>query len=108
MFLKKRPINLIQVQNQKAEAADNEKADATDNTYYLKVTSPSKALKDSSIHKQFCARYEDGLCRIVQGITSKGGIKKYDWVNQRIGRLTQKYPPAFDTFKNRIFQRGYY
>jgi hypothetical protein len=79
---KKRPIKLVRVQN--PAAADSE--------YYLKVTSPTKALKESSMNNQFCTRYEEGLAQIVKGITSKGGVKKYDKVNQRIGRLAQKYP----------------
>jgi transposase len=79
---RKRPIELVQVQT----------PDATDNEYYLKVTSPSKALKESSMHKQFCVHYEEGLALIIKGITTKGGVKKYDKVNQRIGRLAQKYP----------------
>ena len=94
----KRPISLIQVQNQKAETPDN--------TYYLKVTSPSKALKERSMHKQFCTRYEEGLCLIVQGIASKGGIKKYDRVNQRIGRLAQKYPSVHNLYEITIEKNG--
>ena len=79
---KKRPIELIEVQT----------PEATDREYYLKVTSPSKALKESSMNNQFCTRYEEGLARIAKGIASKGGVKKYDRVNQRIGRLAQRYP----------------
>ena len=88
---RKRPITLVQVQNQQAEATDSE--------YYLKVTSPSKALKENSMHEQFCARYEAGLMQIVKGITSKGGVKRYDRVNQRIGRLAQKYPSARNLYE---------
>ena len=77
-----RPIELVEVRT----------PDATDSEYYLKVTSPSKTLKEASMYKLFCTRYEEGLKLIVKGITSKGGIKKYDKVNQRIGRLAQKYP----------------
>jgi len=29
---------------------------------------------------------------IIKGISTKGGVKKYDRVHQRIGRLAQKYP----------------
>ena len=43
------------------------------------------------MYEQFCSRYEDGLKLIVKGVTTKGGVKKYDRVNQRIGRLAQKY-----------------
>ena len=78
---RKRPIELIQVQTPKA----------TDSEYFLKITSPSKGLKESAMHKQFCARYEAELNLIVKGINTKGGTKKYDKVNQRIGRLAQKY-----------------
>ena len=79
---RKRPIELVEVRT----------PDATHSEYYLKVTSPTKTLKESSMYKLFCTRYEEGLKLIVKGITSKGGIKKYDKVNQRIGRLAQKYP----------------
>jgi transposase len=78
---KKRPIELVQVQT----------PESTDSEYYLKVTSPSKGLKEASMNNKFCARYEEGLELIVKGITSKGGTKKYDKVNQRIGRLAQRY-----------------
>ena len=79
---RKRPIELIQVQTE----------DSTDREYYLKVTSPTKSLKEASMNKQFVTRYEDGLASILKGITKKGGVKKYDKVNQRIGRLSEKYP----------------
>jgi transposase len=78
----KRPIELVEVQR---EATD-------ESEYYLKVTSPRKALKESSMNKQFAIRYEEWLAQISKGITTKGGVKKYDKVNQRIGRLAQKYP----------------
>ena len=76
----KRPVSLIQVQNQKTAASGsrktavdgNEKATVTDNAYYLKVTSPSKVLKENSMYEQFCVRYEEGLEQIMKGISSKG------------------------------------
>ena len=91
---RKRPISLVEVQNQKESATDSE--------YYLKVTSPSKALKENSMYEQFCSRYEEGLAQIMKGITSRCGIKKYDKVNQRIGRLAQKYPSAHNLYDIRI------
>jgi hypothetical protein len=60
--------------------------------YYLKVSSEGKMLKESSMNNQFVKRFEEGLQIISKGISSKNGIKKYDKVNQRIGRLKQKYP----------------
>ena len=44
------------------------------------------------MYNQFITRYEEGLSLIAKGITTKRGTKKYDKVNQRIGRLAQKYP----------------
>ena len=79
---KDRPIELIQVKTPKS----------TDSEYCLKVTSPTKGLKESSMDNRFYSRYEAQLALIIKGVTSKGGIKKYDKVNQRIGRLAQKYP----------------
>jgi transposase len=37
-------------------------------------------------------RFEEGIQSIGQGINRKGGTKKTDKVNERIGRLKQKYP----------------
>jgi hypothetical protein len=87
-----RPIELRQVQTQ----------DATDNEYFLKVTSPSKTLKESSMYNQFLTRYEEGLKLIAKGIATKGGVKKYDKVHQRIGRLAQKYPSVHQLYEIRI------
>jgi hypothetical protein len=58
--------------------------------YYLKVSSEGKALKESSMHRRFAEPFEEGLGIIAKGITSKHGRKKYDKVNQRIGRLKEK------------------
>ena len=88
---RKRPIEPVEVKT----------PDATDSEYYLIVTSPVKTLKDASMYKLFCTRYEEGLMLIIKSIISKGGIKKYDKVNQRIGRLVQKYPSVhklYDTY----------
>jgi hypothetical protein len=89
---RQRPIELVQVQTPKA----------TDSEYYLKVISPTKGLKESSMNRQFQVRYEEGLAQIVKGITAKGGVKKYDKVNQRIGRLAQKYPSVHYLYDIRI------
>jgi hypothetical protein len=79
---KKRMIELVAVE------AEGQR----DSEYYLKVSSEGKAMKESSMHRQFAERFEEGLRIIAKGITSKHGTKKYDKVNQRIGRLKEKYP----------------
>jgi hypothetical protein len=86
------PIELVEVQTEAAGESE----------YYLKVTSPRKALKEASMSKQFAIRYEEGLAQINKGITTKGGVKKYDKVNQRIGRLAQKYPSVHSLYDIRV------
>jgi hypothetical protein len=89
---RKRPIELIQVQAK----------DVKDNEYYLKVISSVKALKETSMNEQFYKRYEEGLSLILKGITRKGGVKKYDKVNQRIGRLAQRYQSVHRLYEIQI------
>ena len=43
------------------------------------------------MHDQACIRYEQGLEAIRAGITKKGGTKKRDAVNNRLGRLDKQY-----------------
>jgi len=62
------------------------------NDYYLKVKSHTKELKERSMNQQFQGRFEEGMQKIADSLTKKGGVKKLDKVHQRIGRLKQKYP----------------
>ncbi len=57
----------------------------------LLVDSDAKALKERSMYEQACKRYEEGLDAIRSGIEKKGGTKKRDAVNNRLGKLDQKY-----------------
>lgn len=57
------------------------------------VESAAKASTQKSILDQQCRRYEDGLHAIRRGIEGRG-IKKYDKVNIRLGRLNEKYTLA--------------
>jgi transposase len=63
----------------------------TSTDYYLEITSPAKALKEKGMKNLFEARYEEALLKIKNAIHKKGGTKKVDKVNQRIGRAKQKY-----------------
>jgi len=73
----------------------------TDNmmSYYLKVTSPTKAMKERAMKTLFEQRFEEGLDCINKSLTKKSGIKTYDKVCERIGRLKQKYPSAYRSYK---------
>ena len=62
--------------------------------YWLEVRSEAKALKERGMKTQFETRYEEELEKIKASLFKKGGVKKADKVNQRIGRAKQKYPSA--------------
>jgi len=73
-----------------------------DSTYFLKVTSPTKALKERAMKTLFEQRFEDGLACISGSLTKKSGVKTYYKVCERIGRLKQKYPSAHNRYKIEI------
>lgn len=83
----------ITVTDNKKQKIDLCKVKSERNTdYYLKVESDSKELKERSMNEQFKSRFEDGMKKISDSLTKKGGVKQEDKVHQRIGRIKQKYP----------------
>jgi transposase len=93
------PVTVFDRKNRRIELVQVQTAESNDSEYYLQVTSPAKALKEESMYRQFMQRYEEGLALIAKGIANKGGVKKYDKVNQRIGRLQQKYPSGHRMYR---------
>jgi hypothetical protein len=65
-------IKLVRVQTENSK----------DKEYYLQITSPTKALKESSMYSHFMERFEEGIALIRKGIKTKGSVKHYDKVNQ--------------------------
>ena len=63
-----------------------------DGDYYLEVTSPSKAMTEASMNRQWRERFEGELEKINGAIKKKGGTKSYEKVIERTGRTIQKYP----------------
>ena len=63
-----------------------------DGDYYLEVTSPSKAMTEASMNRQWRERFEQQMRRINDGIARKGGTKRYEKVIERAGRAIQQYP----------------
>ena len=57
----------------------------------LMVDSDAKGAKERSMYEQACKRYEEGLEAIKKGILTKGGTKKRDAVNKRLGKLDKQY-----------------
>lgn len=77
---RRRPITLAEVAHE----------DGSD--YYLRVNSPSKALTERSMNRQWRQRFEEELKKARKALSSKGGTKNYDKVVERIGRARGKYP----------------
>ncbi len=50
-----------------------------------------RGAKERSMYDQACKRYEEGLEAIKKGILTKGGTKKRDAVNKRLGKLDKQY-----------------
>jgi len=86
------PVYVEDNKKQKIELVEVQAENQDDHSYYLKVSSYGKQQKESAMYKQFTERFEEGLQIIAKAIAGKHGVKRYDKVNQRIGRLKQKYP----------------
>jgi Transposase DDE domain len=67
--------------------------------YYLEVKSPGKVLKETSMKNAFETRFEQEMEKIKVGLTKKNAVKKFDKINQRIGRAIQKYPSVSKYYK---------
>ena len=76
----------------KQEITLREVSTPNESDYYLEITSPSKALTESSMNRQWRERFEEELTKANDGIKKVGGTKTYEKVIERIGRALQKYP----------------
>ena len=77
---RRRPITL-------AEVAHEPEGD-----YYLQVNSPVKSMTESSMNRQWRERFEAELLKARCALSTKGGVKNYEKVVERIGRAIGKYP----------------
>lgn len=77
---RRRPITL-------AEVAHEPEGD-----YYLQVNSPAKSMTESSMNRQWRERFEAELLKARCALSTKGGVKNYEKVVERIGRAIGKYP----------------
>ena len=85
----KRPI---EIKDQSGQSIYLQIATVTNKTdRFLHVHSMAKQAKEENMYAQFKKRFETGLGNIKASLTKKGGVKKADKVNERIGRLKQKY-----------------
>ena len=57
----------------------------------LLCKSSKRSAKESAMLSQYQERFEEGLANIRASLTKKKGVKRYDKVIERIGRLKEKY-----------------
>lgn len=74
--------------------------------YYLRVKSPGKALKETSMKTQFEARFEEVLIKLKNGLTKKHTTKRADLIHERIGRYKQKYPSVSKYYNIEVKKDG--
>lgn len=79
------PIVISMVENNH----DNEEEDI-----FLHVHSQQKALKEASMKQHYNGHMETQLSALKTSIAKKGGVKKYEKVMERIGRIKQRYSKA--------------
>jgi hypothetical protein len=72
--------------------------------YYLKVKSPGKTLKETSMKTQFESRFEMEMTKLRDGLSKKHSIKKADRIHQRIGRSLEKYPSVSKYYEIEVTQ----
>ena len=87
----KEPVTVFDKRKQPIELMRVESTDKEDKDNYLWVKNHAKALKENSMNGLLSQRFEEGIQSINEGINRKGGTKKLDKVNQRLGRLKEKY-----------------
>lgn len=85
-----RTVTVEDVRRQSIEIRFAEIEDVDDTL--LLVDSHAKTLKERSMHDKAASRFEDGLRAIKKGIDTKGGTKRRNRVNERLGRLKERCP----------------
>lgn len=60
-------------------------------SFYFEINSPSKALKEQGMKTRFELRFEEDLEVARKALSKPRGIKKIDKVNERIGRIKERY-----------------
>ena len=77
---RRRPITLAEVSHE------------PEGDYYLQVNSPAKSMTENSMNRQWRERFEAELLKAQRALSTKGGVKTYEKVVERIGRAMGKYP----------------
>jgi len=73
--------------------------DSENNEVLLYCHSSKREKKEKAINDRFTKRFEEAISKLESGLRKKGCLKKYDKVQQKIGRLKQQYSKAAKHYK---------
>jgi len=94
---KTEPVTLTDKKNQPMSLQKATVDGLTDN--FLLVNSDAKALKEKSMNSRLTERFEQKINEAKQSLDKKSGIKRYNKVWERIGRIKQKYQGVSDLYQ---------
>lgn len=83
------PIKEVKDNKGQSIRLERVKVESNDDTFLL-VDSKAKTRKEEGMYERSCTLFEDGLKAIEAGLNKKGGTKKRDNVNERVGRLKER------------------
>jgi len=74
----------------------------TEDEQIIYCHSDMKEKKENAMRKQYEKRFEDDLKKIIEALQKKRGIKNYDRVMIKIGRLKEKYSPIAHYYEIKV------
>lgn len=92
-----KPVHITDNRNQPIELQTIKVEKSIDN--FLMVHSKAKQAKEESMSNKLGKRFEEGLNNIIASLSKKKGIKQRDKVNERLGRLREKYPSIYKSYE---------
>ncbi len=78
----------------------------SDREVLLYCESSSRARKEEAMKAHFQKHFEQGLESIASSVTKKRGIKSYEKVIERLGRLRERYPTISQFYRVEIQQES--
>ncbi len=77
-----------------------------DEDIFLHVHSQQKAFKEASMKQHYNGHMETQLTALKTSVAKKGGVKKYEKVMERIGRIKQRYAKAAQYYHITVMQHN--
>lgn len=73
---------------------------------FLSCTSTGRQRKEEAIRSRFQKRFEQDLQRVAEALKKKGGVRKYEKVLERLGRLKEKYSPIAHFYEIHVVEKN--